>query len=793
MQTFEYELPIREYGIRQYEARMVPSGKDEVITIVRDITENKLSREALSESEEKYRKLFFEMTSGCSLQEIVADEHGLPVDYVTLEVNRAFESLLNVSREAVIGTKASETLPAEELKHWLDIFGPVALTGQSVNYEMYSPTNKKHFEGVAYSLGKGKFAVVFSDDTARKRAEEALRKREREFSTLVENAADMIVRFDTDLRYLYCNSAVERMLGQPVSAFLGKTILDVIGVSEDAEFVMKSLAQVLETGQEQEVEQRLPTPSGMKYFQTRIVPEHDVQGKMESLLAITRDVTAHKLAEEALKKSEEKYRTVADFTYDWETWRAPDGSYYYVSPSCKRISGYAAGEFLSDPLLLVKITHPDDRAKLIEHLDHSSQDIPYHSEELEFRVITPNGEVRWVSHSCIGVYGENGQWLGRRGSNRDITERKAADDAMRASEERYRRLTGAITDYIYTVQVEYGQAVRTIHGPGCVAVTGYSPEEFDADPYLWYRMIWPEDRGLMQDEIKTLLAGRDIDSREHRIIRKDGQVRWIRDTLSPHFNDHHELISYDGLIQDITERKLAEEALRESEEHYRRIIDTAYEGIWVVDETYRTTFVNARMMEMLGYTADEILGKRVDAFLYETDQTGDRQNDQHLHRVGGQQERRFRRKDGSELWALVSAKPILDSKNVFKGSFAMFSDITERKRAEELIREKSEQLRLLYEASQRLNRTLDLDVIYQTIYEFLSVIVPVESMVISTYDSATQLITCAAHRIGDGWQDVSEYPAIPLEAEGKGTQSIAIRTGVPFLVNDLQAQVKTCE
>ncbi len=134
-------------------------------------------------------------------------------------------------------------------------------------------------------------------ESQREAALEALRRRERDFSTLVENAADMIVRFDANLRHVYCNPAVERQLGIPVQTFLGKTALEVGGQREQAEFIDRSLRKVLETGQELQVEQSYPTPSGVKHFQTRIVPEFDPDGHIESLLAITRDITGRVQAE----------------------------------------------------------------------------------------------------------------------------------------------------------------------------------------------------------------------------------------------------------------------------------------------------------------------------------------------------------------------------------------------------------------------------------------------------------------------------------------------------------------
>jgi PAS domain S-box-containing protein len=130
-----------------------------------------------------------------------------------------------------------------------------------------------------------------------------------------------------------------------------------------------------------------------------------------------------------LWESRERFRTVANFTHDWEYWLGPDGSLVYVSPSCERVTGYRSDEFREGPELMETIIHPDDRATIAEHLRLRTP-VDGDAHPLEFRIITRGGEERWLEHVCQPVYGQNGDYLGRRGSNRDITERRRVEEAL---------------------------------------------------------------------------------------------------------------------------------------------------------------------------------------------------------------------------------------------------------------------------------------------------------------------------------------------------------------------------
>ncbi|HYQ47958.1 MAG TPA: sensor domain-containing diguanylate cyclase [Thermodesulfovibrionales bacterium] len=136
----------------------------------------------------------------------------------------------------------------------------------------------------------------------------------------------------------------------------------------------------------------------------------------------------HKRVAVALRESEEKFHTFADFTYDWEYWISADGRMIHVSPSCERITGYRPEEFLEQPGLLQTIVHSEDKAWIVGHLAHEleSRGMSY----VDFRIITRDGEQRWISHCCQPVYDSNGRMNGRRASNRDISHRKRLEKEL---------------------------------------------------------------------------------------------------------------------------------------------------------------------------------------------------------------------------------------------------------------------------------------------------------------------------------------------------------------------------
>jgi PAS domain S-box-containing protein len=166
--------------------------------------------------------------------------------------------------------------------------------------------------------------------------------------------------------------------------------------------------------------------------------------------------------------------------------------------------------------------------------------------------------------------------------DRQVHERSAA---LAESEQRYKRITEGLTDYLYTVRVENGRAVETRQSLASVIVTGYTPKEFATDPYLWIQMVVPEDRDRVNQHVRKILAGETVSPIEHRILRKDGKIRWVSDTAVLCKDATGKLLSYDGLIKDITERKRNEYALRKQEQRLREAQHIARVGSWELDLT----------------------------------------------------------------------------------------------------------------------------------------------------------------------------------------------------------------
>lgn len=296
-----------------------------------------------------------------------------------------------------------------------------------------------------------------------------------------------------------------------------------------------------------------------------VVSKEKVKVVMDFLLNMTQlisDMAYQKLEQqqlnEALLKSEEKYRLISDNSDDWIYWVTPDGYIHYVSPACERVTGYTPEEFENDPELNHKIVFDTDKQIFNQHTKFSELDNTPH--ELEFRIITKGGDIQWVSHSCSPIFSSNGEYLGRRGTNRNITVRKLQEEQLFESEFRFSKLYE--NGPFGMVMADKGFRFKKANPEFCT-IMGYT--EAELMDFTFKDLTHPDDIARDLINIKKLMSKEiSVYKTEKRYVRKDGQVLWGSLTVTATYDSEGGFLYYLGVVEDITRRKQAEENLIKS-------------------------------------------------------------------------------------------------------------------------------------------------------------------------------------------------------------------------------------
>jgi PAS domain S-box-containing protein len=421
-----------------------------------------------------------------------------------------------------------------------------------------------------------------------------------------------------------------------------------------------------------------------------------------------------------------------------------------------RIFEYDASTKIT-PQLIVERVHPEDRPLRKEALDRAAREGK--DLDLEYRLLMPDGSIKHIRVVAHAVRGYSGG-LEYAGALMDVTAQKSQQQALeRAFQE------------MEALKNQFRLAIDTIPGLVWSALPNGSTEFLNQrwldytglslkEGVDWTIAAHPEDRARLVEEWKAALRGGKPLETEGRLRRADGEYRWFLIRAMPLRDATGKIVKWYGKSADIEDRKQAEARLRESEQQYRRIVDTASEGIFACNEHYITTFVNRRMAEMLGYEPEEMAGRKATDYLFEGDHAiFEERMAARRYGIAERFEQIFRRKDGRPLWVHVSATPIFDAEHHFQGSFSMLSDITQRKMAEEELRKHRDHLEDLVK-----KRTEELALLNQLVYGSL-VSADVGAWWIDfkekdTYhglDNAAQMLGLAPDKTGEKAYRLSEW------------------------------------
>ena len=288
----------------------------------------------------------------------------------------------------------------------------------------------------ALHRGEGRAAPailkVNIDVSEQKRIQASLRENEQRLQASFDNAALGILEVDEQDRVVTANRRVCELLGYAREELIGLTVHELTAPEDRS--LSDQLNAELHAGNRERLDydkRYLRRDGSRVWVHVTVSSIRDEQGRHLRSIGTVEDISQRKAAEEALRDSERKYRTVADHTYHWEFWLAPDGRFLYNSPSCLDITGYEPEAFVADPDLLRRIIHPDDRPAYRDHRGEALEGCA--TDEVEFRIVRRDGAVRWVGHACQPVYDVDGKYLGIRGSNRDITEKKRVEQELAAA------------------------------------------------------------------------------------------------------------------------------------------------------------------------------------------------------------------------------------------------------------------------------------------------------------------------------------------------------------------------
>ena len=295
---------------------------------------------------------------------------------------------------------------------------------------------------------------------------------------------------------------------------------------------------------------------------TQLIEELETLRKQVAKLK--RMETKRKPAEEALRESEEKFRMVADFTYDWEYWLKADGNFVYVSPSCERITGYRVDEFFDNPNLLTSIVHPDDYGLVSRHISEALKPGSGIC-RIDFRIITRGGEERWINHYCQPVFNNDGIWLGRRGSNRDITERKKAEEALQLSEYQYHTTIDSMGDAMHVVDNKLQLILVNKTFKKWLKELGLETEIIGKTIYEAFPFLRDEVREQYRSVFES---GQLFTSEEQNIV---GDQKIFTETRKIPVFEEGKVVRVVSVIRDITERKQVEEKIHSYQEQLRSL------------------------------------------------------------------------------------------------------------------------------------------------------------------------------------------------------------------------------
>ena len=638
-----------------------------------------------------------------------------------LGVNRAWEEFFGLHGESFIGKSVADLYPQDPA---------IAERHTVMDRELYAHPGRQSYEiavrardgqlhdtiyyKATYTDAHGEIAGLIGaivDITARTRAESALRDNEERWRAIVNSANEGILVYDRELNVIAGNQAAERILGLPLAEIVGAagftSLLPCVHADGRALLPQDRPTRVTaRTGKTlSHYVIGIKRPGGVYTWlsvNTGFL-RHTEAADWYGVVSTFTDITAQRNAEAALRDSEERYRRTFEMAGSGLAHVDLEGRFQRVNRRLCEFFGYSESELVG--MLVKDLSHPEDR----DLADASRSKVlagEIDSARLEKRYLHKDGGVVWANIAIAMERDAAGRPQYAISVIDDVTARREADAALRESEERYRRtfeLAGSGVAHI-ALDRKFIRVNRRL-----CEILGYPEHELIG--MTGRQISHPGDLDVINSQRAKLYAG-EIDRVrvEKRYVRKDRSIVWVAFSMVVERNERGEPIYEIAIFDDITERRRAEAAVRESEERFRSLTQLSSDWYWEQDAQFGLTFMSRRMGERTGLDASAYIGrKRWDQpalNLTDADWAG--------HRAQLERHEPFRNFEmerpnptGGTRWISVSGEPIFDEAGAFLGYRGVGSDITERKRAEAELRRAHDEVAQKADELQRSNAELE--------------------------------------------------------------------------------------
>jgi len=755
-QHFEHDALGDGGARRTYDEYLVPlRGKNQEITILavaRDISERKQTEAALKQSEVKFRQLIESSVAGIYIIQ----------DAKMAYVNPNFAKAFGYSPEEIIGR-----LSPKDLIHPDDI--------QDVMRRLEERIEGETEEGsIAYKAIKKDGSIIYievygtmidfqgrpavmgtlMDITSRKRAEDTLRESDSRYHLIFENSGTANTIFDKECRVMLQNSMSQK-LTEPMDA-RGKTALEIFG-PDQGPIVTERMQRVLTSGVPEVFETKLTMHGGSGWFRSSYFPLYKEQHELVGIQVISQDITEKKQMEDALRESEERYRSLIENATIGIYRTTPEGQITTANPALVRMLGFQSFEELAQRDLSKEGYEPAyPRQDFQKHIEQEGKIIG-----IESAWKRKDGSTIFVRESANLVRDENDRPLFYEGTVEDITERKQAEDNLDEERNLLRTLIDNLPDRVYVMDVQGRKTISNVAdwqasgGKKMEDVIGKT--DLETYPPELAKEYWALDK-------KVIDSGIPIINREEPGLDSQGKPAWVLSSKVPLRDGQGQVLGLVGIGRDITERKQVEEKLSASESELRALF-TAMTDVVIVygaDGRYLriapTNPINLYRPQddMLGKTVYEILPKEQADFFIAKIREAIQTNQVVLSEYALQI-------NGKDRWFASSVSRLTENTAIW-----VAHDITERK-----------QTQILQEAVYRIaaaaETTGSLDELYAQIHQIISSVMPAENFFITLYDEAQDLLRFPY------FKDAADEPFMGGVQPGKGLTAYVLRTGKTLL------------